>query len=192
MDKSQALIDRALQDEKFDTAEDLCQIALGAARQLDDRTRQSELERQQNLIEEARKAYKTIHRLIASLEDFEDPQANLQAGRYYCLIRGEWEKGLPMLAKGSHPRLKDLAEFELRNPIKREQQVELADGWWEMSGDDSTRQKVLRLRAAHWYLRALNGLPQGLLRVKAEIRVQQVERDYGKEAVAALEKALTG
>jgi hypothetical protein len=131
-------------------------------------------------IQEARNAYRTIHRTIANLEDADDPKANLDVGRYYCLIRDEWEKGLPMLAKGSHRAFQQLAQAELRRPADGRAQIELADGWWELAEDEPAHRKAIRLHAARWYMRAAEQLPQGLLKVKAELRVEQAERDYGE------------
>jgi hypothetical protein len=186
LDETSELIERALQTEDFDIAESLCQIALGAARQMRDEEQSRELEKQQKLVAEARRAYQLIHRTIANLDDADDPKANLDVGRYYCLIRGEWEKGLPLLAKSDHAQLQSLALAELRAPTKPTEQVELADRWWELSEQEQAREKTLRLHAASWYLRALEGLPQGLLRVKAELRIKQVEKDYGPESLASL------
>ena len=64
-------------------------------------------------------------------------------------------------------------------------QLELADGWWELGGDDTSQQKALRLRAAHWYARARDTLPAGLFRVKAEMRLRQIKKEYGQSALDA-------
>lgn len=183
LERAGTFIRNAMEAEAFETAENMCRIALAAARQLDLQREAAALHRQQRIIEEARKAYDTIRRTVATLEDGDDPRANLQVGRYYCFIRGEWPKGLPLLAKGSHAILKELAQIELSEPTDAVEQLELADGWWELSSEETTHQKTLRLHAVEWYLRALEGLPQSLVKVKAELRVKQVERDYGSGAV---------
>ena len=36
------------------------------------------------------------------------PPANLTVGKYYCFQKGDWEKGLPMLALGQDETLKAL------------------------------------------------------------------------------------
>jgi hypothetical protein len=126
-----------------------------------------------------------LQRTMAQLDDANDPQANLDVGRYFCLVRGEWEKGLPLLANGPQGKLKSLAEAELAGPDSPEQQVALADQWWELVSSESEREKTLRIHAGHWYQRALPALPQGLLRVKAELRIKQIEQDYGPDALAS-------
>jgi hypothetical protein len=136
-------------------------------------------------IEDARDAFKTVQQVLVSLKDADDPHACLEAGRYYCLIKGEWDTGLPLLARCSDLRLRELAEEELREPNIGGDQLELADGWWELGGDDTSQQKALRLRAAHWYARARDTLPAGLFRVKAEMRLRQIKKEYGQSALDA-------
>jgi hypothetical protein len=43
----------------------------------------------------------------------DDPEASTQVGRHLCFIRGEWEEGLQLLAKGKDKTLSDMAQFEL-------------------------------------------------------------------------------
>ncbi len=192
LERAEPLIERALKAEQFELAEGMCQLALGAARQSEDRAKENSLTQQKGLVEEARKAFKAIQRTIASLENNDDPAANLAVGRYYCLVRNEWPQGLPLLAKGSDSRLKQLAAAELRLPTIAADQLELADGWWQLGAEDSTYQKVLRLRAVYWYQRAVKQLPQGLWKVKAEMRLQQVKREYGDDALASLQDPSAG
>src|SRR5271154_6832121 len=59
-----------------------------------------------------------------------DPDLNLALGKLYCFDRREWEKGLPILAKGSDATLRTLAENDLQRPEEAEGQSKLADDWW--------------------------------------------------------------
>src|SRR5258706_6184202 len=43
----------------------------------------------------------------------DDQEAALQLGRHLCFVKGDWEAGLPLLAKGKDKALADLAQFEL-------------------------------------------------------------------------------
>ena len=43
-----------------------------------------------------------------------DTAAHLALGRYFCLVKGDWEAGLPHLAQGDDPDLKALAEEDLK------------------------------------------------------------------------------
>ena len=43
----------------------------------------------------------------------DDPQANLALGRYRCFAKGDWEAGLPLLAKSGDAALASLAKKAL-------------------------------------------------------------------------------
>ena len=54
--------------------------------------------------------YQRIKPMLEKLAaDPADPAANLAAGRFYCFTRGDWAKGLPLLAKGSDAALRKKA-----------------------------------------------------------------------------------
>ena len=78
-----------------------------------------------------------------------DPAANLAAGKYYCIILGDWDKGLPLLALGGDAQLKALAAQEVSpsaNPI------EMGDHWWTLAEHEQARaQQNIRFHAADWY-----------------------------------------
>ncbi|MBM4094130.1 MAG: DUF1559 domain-containing protein [Planctomycetes bacterium] len=185
LDRCERLVDMALRQDHFDMAENLCQLALGAARQLDDRQKMANLAERRKEIDEARDAYQTVQQALVSVTNADDPATCLEAGRYYCFVKANWEIGLPLLAKGSDPRLRELAEAELRLPTIAAEQLQLGDGWWELGERDKAHRKALLTRAAHWYAQAVKTLPSGLFRVKAEMRVQQVKREYGQDAAGS-------
>jgi tetratricopeptide (TPR) repeat protein len=182
LDRCERLVDMALRQDHFDKAENLCTLALGAARQLDDREKMADLAERRKEIDEARDAYQTVQKALVSVTNADDPATCLEAGRYYCFVKTDWEVGLPLLLKGSDPRLRELAEADMRLPTIAGEQLELGDGWWELGERDKAHRKALHMRAAHWYAQAVKTLPSGLFRVKAEMRVQQVKREYGQNA----------
>ena len=49
-----------------------------------------------------------------SNKDSKDPAANREMGRYFCLVKGNWERGLPMLVVGNDKDYLDLAKRDLR------------------------------------------------------------------------------
>jgi hypothetical protein len=137
-------------------------------------------------VAECQKAFKDVQRILTSAKDADDPEGNLRVGRYYCLIRGEWEKGLPLLAKGSHARLRELAEAEMAHPTIPADQLELADGWWELGTAEEAHQTALCRRGAFWYQRALPELPTGLWRAKADMRLKEFRRLHGPVDIASV------
>ncbi|HEX3997032.1 MAG TPA: hypothetical protein VHX65_00605 [Pirellulales bacterium] len=109
-----------------------------------------------------------------------DPDANLTLGRWRCLYKADWAGGLPLLAKGSDEKLKSLAEQELKaqQPKKSptaEQQVALADAWWDLSQKDAgAARESLRLHAAEIYQAAMPNLASALKKAAIEKRLAEV------------------
>ncbi|HWE92564.1 MAG TPA: hypothetical protein VG269_01205 [Tepidisphaeraceae bacterium] len=86
-------------------------------------------------------------------DDPNDADANTKAGRFFCLSAGRWEKGLPMLAKGSDLSLKALAEAEASSPADADAQLKLGDGWWDRAATESSSSAPrCKERACFWYL----------------------------------------
>jgi hypothetical protein len=103
-----------------------------------------------------------------------DPAANLDVGEFECFLRGNWEAGLPLLAKGSEEALRSLAQQDLAAPAAPQDRIVLADAWWERGEKESgvARQKIQQ-RAGHWYaLAAVDA--KGLWRVRVERRLQEL------------------
>jgi hypothetical protein len=63
----------------------------------------------------------------------DDAAANLDAGQFLCFWRGDWEKGLALLVKGSDGDLKALAQEDLAAGIDVPMQFAVADAWWVYS-----------------------------------------------------------
>ncbi len=108
-----------------------------------------------------------------------DGPANLTAGKYLCLVLGDWDRGLPYLMKSSDQRYKLLARADVRGPTHPEHRRELADDWWELAqaeaGDAKQR---LQERAVYWYKKALPGLQgESAAAVKQRLAALTAKRD---------------
>ena len=116
--------------------------------------------------------YRNLPAAIATLrEDPNDPAANLIAGRFYCLVAGRWDVGLPLLARGGDAALRALATRDLQAPAAGDARAALADEWWSLGERHAGRaQSNLRGRAAHWYRQAMPQLG-GLKRTLAQKRI---------------------
>jgi hypothetical protein len=118
-------------------------------------------------------------RLTVALEKLKsspaDPAANLAVGRYTALLRGDWEHGLPFLAKGDDPKLAALANATLANPAGTDAHVNLANEWWELGLASTGRAATSLLqRAADEYQIAEPGL-SGLALMMAGKRVADAD-----------------
>ena len=108
------------------------------------------------------------------LEKPDDPDANLAIGKFYCLNKSDWEKGLPYLGKGRDAALADLARRDGMNPADAAQQASLAGAWWDFAEKQPAAQRpAFKRRAVRWYEAALPSL-QGLAKRAAEQRIAEV------------------
>jgi hypothetical protein len=170
--------DDAYAKDNYAAARELYQIALSLARAANDRDLLREVMSRFTGIENARREYAQIAKVIESLEaEPDDPQKNLLVGRYFCFVKEDWVQGLTFLAKGPDRRLAELAADDQALPIDPLDQVKLGDAWWSVAEDYADQQqKAIQRRSAWWYRQAVDNLPGGLAKVKAEIRLKELEK----------------
>lgn len=98
----------------------------------------------------------------------DDPTANLVVGRYLCFVKGRWQAGLPMLARGGDDALRGIAFDDIRVNGEPAQKIAAADGWRLLAeryeGIASWR---LRSRADE-ILRGLYPVTAGLTRLEVD------------------------
>jgi hypothetical protein len=165
--------DGQVKADRYDVARRARGLAVRVARrnQSPDLIKRAEL--YQHQIEEIEAAFLSVKLALSSLADKpDDPTANLAVGRFYCLMKGDWGKGLPMLAKGSDQALKALAEKEVAGASDAEGKMAVGDGWWNLA-EKSTGVAKDRIRehANEWYRKALPGL-EGLAKAKIQKRLE--------------------
>ncbi len=108
--------------------------------------------------------------------------ANLDAGRYECFVAGNWTAGLVKLAASGDADLQGLAAKELAAPRGPEQQIEVADGWRDLAEEESGLTAAnLHRHAADWYEKAIPNAT-GLLKAKAERRLEESRAAADKAA----------
>jgi len=117
----------------------------------------------------AKKAQETMEKTPA------DPEANLTVGRWLCFYKGDWTPGLPMLARGSDEKLKALAEQESKSPTDADQQVQIADAWWDLAQKEAgITRDTLRLHAGNIYQGAMPSLGSALKKAAIEKRLAEI------------------
>jgi hypothetical protein len=166
-----ALADDAVAADRYD----LARRALAAALALKDPSARKQIAMHQKEINETEAEF---HRLKPTFDALkanpDDPAANLAIGKFDCLAKGNFEAGLPLLAKGSDKALADLATLDLAQSTDSAEQIKVADGWWD------TGKRAARLRAKAIYEAALPSL-NGISRVRIEKRLQEFEAKAGVE-----------
>ena len=120
----------------------------------------------------------------------DDPDANTVVGKHLCFVKGDWDKGLPMLALGNDAVLKALTRQELQGAASSTEQIGLGDGWWELAEKEpETSQKQTRTRAAYWYRKALPGL-SGLAKDRIQKLLDSLEERQATPAVVENKQAV--
>jgi hypothetical protein len=86
----------------------------------------------------------------------DDKGAQLTVGRWLCFFKGAWDKGLPMLAKGSDDALARSASLEAAAPTAVKEQIALGEAWLTIATTVSSPKVkgVIQRRAYLWYSRA--------------------------------------
>ncbi|NQT14760.1 MAG: hypothetical protein HQ582_18540, partial [Planctomycetes bacterium] len=169
------LIRVAVDEDEYETANRLVPKVLDLARRSRDAALVKRMVVIQKELAESRRAYVKVEKAQAVLEDNPtDPDANLTVGRYTCLAKGNWGKGMAMLALGSDARLKAMAVKELEGPTSVDEEVALADGWWELAqAEQGDVRKALMLRAGSWYQWS-QARVSSLIRVKIDRRLEEI------------------
>jgi hypothetical protein len=175
---AQRLARKLADTDQYETAFRLCEAARSSAQiaKLHLLSREltiqiEELKRQQLLSEEYRNA------LSALDVNPTDSEANLIAGRHLCFVKGNWERGVPMLARGSDVALKAAAIRDLRGASSVEEQVAIGDAWWDLAETrEGEERDTLRLRAGFWYRQAEPKLAEGLVALKVKQRLAELEK----------------
>lgn len=106
----------------------------------------------------------------------DDTASNLSIGRYLALVKQEWDKGLPYLAKGGDGALPLTARDDLSAAKDPAKQQAMGDAWWAASADEQGKHEAdsMKRRAGYWYAKSLAGL-SGPTRAKVEKRLAEVK-----------------
>lgn len=112
-------------------------------------------------------------------EQPDDAAAHSVVAKYLCFARGEWQKGLPALAKSDLENLKKVAadEISLQAAGKREPKevFELAGAWWsasESKGLTEDQKDAIKDHAAGFYAEVVEGLKDVLEKQLAKSRLR--------------------
>ncbi len=169
------LAEEAAAGDDYDSAQELASIGIAAARKAQDWQLVKQIVARDKAVKKMAEAYARAQKALVTLEnDPANPEANQEAGEYYCFVKRDWRKGIPMLALGTDQILKVLAHKELKGTSDAMEQVALGDGWWNLAQtrENSERDAVL-LHAGSWYQKAQPQI-SGLERVKVDERLAEL------------------
>jgi len=171
-----ALIEEAVDRADFVAAKYLGQLALDSARKAREGVLTKRIVARNKMATEAEEAYSAAKDALQTLEESPaDPKANLTAGAYLCFMKGDWDKGIPMLALGTDGQTTELAIKELEGVTDVTGQVAMGDGWWALSETrDGLAKERIRQRAAAWY-RLVQERASRLVKLKIQKRLQGIK-----------------
>jgi formylglycine-generating enzyme required for sulfatase activity/serine/threonine protein kinase len=173
-----ALGDEAVDAGNLEAAKELGMLATSKSGGLRDKNLTLKLKAYRQRFIEAGKEIEELQEARAALaRDSKDPKASLVLGQYLCFSKGDWEKGLPLLAQGSDETLKGLADRESTSPpMQPKEQVNLGDAWWEIASAHSRSQaSAIKMHAARWYRQAEAAIPPSL-RYNVEKRLAEARK----------------
>lgn len=179
--QAKSLIDTALMADRYDIARSLSDIAMSSARAGGDANLQSQIAAKVQQARALEIAYADVKdAMVVLVSKPTDAEANLKVGKFLCFVKGDWDSGLPMLSAANDEALKSLAAADAASPGGPEDQVKLAEGWWNLS-EKSTglTQQRMQERALKWYRSALPML-SGLDKLKVEKRLAAIETTTAK------------
>jgi hypothetical protein len=179
--------EKAAADGNFDVGVRAAAMAEPVARALRDRAlsavvlgQSAEYVKAQREGVRAKAAQQRVDANKATKEDY------LAAGEFLSFRKGDWARGLPLLAKGSDGALVALAAREGAAPASAEARRTLGDAWWDWAEKNRNVPKgQIHKHAADYYRMALEGGLTGLARTQAEKRVAEAseEENYLPEAL---------
>jgi hypothetical protein len=171
-----AVAEEAIADDRFDEAGMLADVARDLAQNARNTTRRKEAVALRQDIDQMHPqyiAFQAAAQVLAKTPS--DPAAILAQAKYYCLAKGDWDRGLPVLAREGDAAVRALIEADKTTPpADPSQEAKRGDQWWDAAA--SLRQDVARLvraRAGYWYRKALPNLT-GFTKIHCDRRIQEL------------------
>ena len=175
------VIDDAVAEDKLAQAGELGKLALAEATKARDKELLVTTRARLKDVQQAAKTFAEFEAAKAALaEKPDDPEANLAAGAYLCFVKGDWQMGLPHLAKGSDAELKAVAGQEISSPpTELAGQLKLGDAWWDLGqAAKAAKKNALLWHAGTWYEQA-QAESSGLAKTKIETRLAEIAKIEG-------------
>ncbi len=167
------LIDDAIAADRYGQARTFVELTLVCARESKDFERVKRMAAKSKLIEEIASEFEKVKEATVALEARPtNPEANSAVGKFLCFVKGDWRRGVTMLALGGNAdEIKMAALLELE---AKPDSLKLGDAWWKVGESlTGTAQTRSQAHAAEWYRKALVGL-SGLTKARVESRLKEI------------------
>lgn len=183
--------------DRFDKAQEILKTARDAAKESKNADLVKQVTAHAKQVDAASRAYEQVKPALDVLEEKPaDPKANLAAGKYLCFVKGDWERGVAMLALANDETLSKVARRDLEGTSDVQRQVALGDAWWKLvENETGVAKRQIQVRAGHWYQAALpqlSGTDKEIVAKRlAEIEQAKAPASLSKDT-ARLAKSLVG
>ncbi|HEX5106723.1 MAG TPA: DUF1559 domain-containing protein [Pirellulaceae bacterium] len=176
----------AFDADRFDVAIPAYDRLVEFTRLKGERGELSRLTQSKQPLEAARQAYVAACAAVETLKaNPDDGAASETLGKYLCFVKNRWDAGLPYLVRAAEVQLRVVATIDRETARSPHDTLSLADHYWEMANDyKQPFSRGLHLRSALCYQTALDQLPDGLEKLKAQKRIDEVGEIYSPEEVA--------
>jgi hypothetical protein len=167
------LAEAALAQQRIAEATTLVRMADGHARTLPDNQLKARTVTLRAEVEAAAQEWGPVERARQTLATApDDPAAAAVDGRYRCLTLGDWQQGLPLVAKGNDQTLAAAAVKDLGGASGEVTATTIGDMWYDLAQSDP-KLAACHARAAHWYRQAVASAT-GLDKVRLEKRLETI------------------
>jgi hypothetical protein len=152
-----AAIDDAVDDDDYAGAQKLLAELRTEAKRAKDQVLLAEALEQGKEVTKLARDFEKIGKHLKTLEKSpNEPKASLGVGKYYCVVKGNWLRGLPLLATGEDAKLAALAADESGGILQPDDQIAIADRWWQYSQkvSDANERIAYQQHSREWMIRA--------------------------------------
>lgn len=168
------LVDEAATGDDFDNAAKTLAVAEAVVKKANNVSLSKRLDARARRLRDQQKDFEQVKNAVETLKKTPvDAAACLAVGKYLCLSKGDWDKGLPLLESCSDQTLTALAKREKSSPSDTDAQLDLGDTYWDLSVKETGagKQQYMR-RAYYWYDQAVAGLTGAAL-TRVDKRMKQ-------------------
>lgn len=167
-----AALDLALQANearRFSDAEKLAELAAKLAARAGNKSIRQQAIAARDEAKNKVSTWNAVRGLLEELEkDPNHPTANYVYGRYLVVLEGDFQKGLPMLAKAEkNKEAQDAALMDLKNPTLPSEQLAVGEAWYQLAKKETKWPYHYYARAWAWYSKASPAL-RGDEKIRAE------------------------
>jgi hypothetical protein len=168
--------DEAVQEDEYPRAAEILKLSEGFLLRAKEAEHKAILAARAEEVDMIRQEFVRIKPALEKLAAMpENADLCESAGRFFCFFKGNWTRGLPLLAKAKDEALKQLAVKDVGSPMEASDRLSLAEAWWKFGDPLPNPQRAeVRLRAGMWYKQASPGLA-GLTKLRVDKRIAEID-----------------